>query len=1369
MFGGIGLNTYAFSSARFGNSFPAFKKDAFTEKHYQLLTQLFPEHGVFVLLLNPTGELFIDTSPHTYRFSHPGILLHLLTHGPNILFTNDLKQKPYHGVFCQETEQATRFFVCSALKSKNGRMLGAFGVIGKQARTLLPDEKVFIAWLADNLANDIQADAVPDYAMRNALSQFPEAITPYLDDIYIMADRDGVIISLAEQVPAALRDKVAQSGGLLSTVFGKKHNDFFNDLISLAEATHKKQTNILHLACQHTELLYSVSCNRFSDGWYLFTFHDITERNRLRELLESRKQLLEGVVQANNVGILLLNDSGEVLYSNEKATDWFSLDIGSGGLKMPSAHWCYTGNIEAQKYPFQQIFLQQSDLKDVRYECLLATGARKVFSLNAIYKPDVSSIHASATIFIQDITERAFLDQALLEMEQHMQFLLQASPVVIYQMTHTPLEQIIYISPNSDAILGIKEQEALNSASYWLSRIHPDDKTTVLDLLTQTQQALILEYRFAAKGDNNYRWIKDIRRFVAFGINASWIGALLDITDRKLAEQARAKAQQQFELLAQHVPGFLYQYRLKPDGSSHFPYASPGIANIYGVLPEQVKDDAQAVFHVLHPDDVGRVSESIVESAQTGKLWQCQYRVNLPAGKTIWVDGQSAPTSMSDGSTVWHGYIRDITEQKLAEHRAQAHSERAQQQRNLIARLSSDETVTKGILIKALKVVMAGLADNLNLDRVSVWMFSQAGNRLQRTILFERNSGFNIEACALNCADLPEYFNALLSAGQIDADDAQHDPRTKELVSTYLEPLGIVSLLDTGFFQNGTMVGVLCAECCGAIRHWHRDETAFFNAIANLVSLIIAEDKRKKSEQKRVAMQRQLASTLESLVDAVITFDKKGKIVDVNQATCTMFGYSKDAMLGHNVSILMPFAISQHHDHYMENYVKTGVAKIIGIGREVQALHADGHEFPVALSIAALGERKNLRFVGCCHDLSVIKKQQEQLLHSEKLSAVGKLTSSLAHDFNNILGIVRGYAEMLQQESEQVAQLAKPIIDASDRASAMISQLLDFSSSKQRAVTTISLNTHLQLLTPLLEQALAAEITMNIEPCQQDMFINIELPAFDNALINLVVNANHAMQGQFNGCLHIVTEHCSAASLPKELNVVSGDYASIAITDNGCGMSEEVRQKIFEPFFTTKGDTGTGLGLAQTYGMVQRCKGYIDVKSTPGQGSRFTLYFPLVPAMQNALSSPAPAKTTDTQHIPLPASGAKPLKTDNATKAVILLVDDEVELLEMNTMLLESAGYTVLSAQSAAQALSLSGEHHFDLLLSDIVMPEMNGFELAKTLKASYPDVSVQLMSGYTDKSMITRDEYNLWYEQRLTKPVALSSLLKRIAEVLKS
>ena len=1362
------MNTYAFSSARFAKSFPAFKNGAFTEKCYQLLTQLFPEHGVFILLLNATGELFIDTSPHAYRFSHPGILLHLLTHGPNILFTNDLKKKPYHGVFCKETEQATRFFVCSALKSKNGRILGAYGVIGEQARALLPDEKAFIAWLADNMAHDIQADVAPACAISEELSQFPEAITPYLDDIYVMADRDSVIISIAEQVPAALRDRVAQSGGLLSTVFGKNTGGFFNDLISLAEATHKKQTNILHIACRNTELLYSVSCNRFSDGWYLFTFHDITERNRLREVLESRKQLLEGVVQANNVGILLLNDSGTVLYSNEKATDWFSLDIGSAGLKMPSAHWCYTDNIADQKSPFQQIFLQQSDLKDMRYECLLATGARKVFSLNAMYKSDVSSKHASATIFIQDITKRALLDQALLEMEQHMQFLLQASPVVIYQMTAPPLEQIIYISPNSEAILGIQELEALNSVGYWLSRIHPDDKTTVLNLLAQTQQQqLSLEYRFAAKGDNNYRWIKDIRRFVAFGIDASWIGALLDITDRKVAEQAREQAQQQFELLAQHVPGFLYQYRLKPDGGSHFPYASPGIANIYGVLPEQVKDDAQAAFNVLHPDDVGRVSESILESAQTGNLWQCQYRVNLPAGKTIWVDGQSAPTSMSDGSTVWHGYIRDITAQKLAEHRAQAYSARAQRQRNLIARLSSDENVIKGNLSRALKIVTAGLADSLNLDRVSVWMLSQAGNRLQRTILFERNSGFNSEACALNCADLPDYFNALLSAGQIDADDVRHDPRTKELVSTYLEPLGIVSLLDTGFFQNGTMVGVLSAECFGAIRHWHSDETAFFNAIANVVSLIFAEDKRKKSEQKRVAMQRQLASTLESLVDAVITIDIKGKIVDMNQATCSMFGYSKDAMLGHNVSMLMPSAISQHHGHYLENDVKTGVAKIIGIGREVQALHADGHEFPIALSIAGVGEGKNLRFVGCCHDLSLIKKQQEQLLHSEKLSAVGKLTSSLAHDFNNILGIVRGYAEMLQQESEQVAQLAKPIIDASDRASAMISQLLDFSSSKQRAVSTIQLNTHLKLVQPLLEQALSGDTTMSIDLCKQNLFINVELPAFDNALINLVVNANHAMQGAFNGCLHIVTEHCSAASLPKELNVVSGDYASIVITDNGCGMSEEVRQKIFEPFFTTKGDAGTGLGLAQTYGMVQRCKGYIDVKSTPGQGTRFTLYFPLVPALQNALSSPEPGKTTDTQHIPQPASGAKPLKADNATKAVILLVDDEVELLEMNTMLLESAGYTVLSAQSAAQALSLSGEHHFDLLLSDIVMPEMNGFELAKALKANYPDVRVQLMSGYTDKSMITRDEYNLWYEQRLAKPVALGALLKRIAEVL--
>jgi PAS domain S-box-containing protein len=521
---------------------------------------------------------------------------------------------------------------------------------------------------------------------------------------------------------------------------------------------------------------------------------------------------------------------------------------------------------------------------------------------------------------------------------------------------------------------------------------------------------------------------------------------------------------------------------------------------------------------------------------------------------------------------------------------------------------------------------------------------------------------------------------------------------------------------------------------------------------------------RKIAEQKNRLMQTQLSATLDSLVDAVISINNKGIIIDLNPATSRMFGYSKENLLGQNVSILMPKSFSIHHDDYIRNYNNTGQAKIIGIGREVVGLHADGREFPIALSIAKVGEGDNLRFVGCCHDLSQMKKQQAELFQSEKLSAIGQLASSIAHDFNNILGIVRGYAEMLQHEGAEVARLSSPIIEASDRASAMISQLLDFSSSKQREVTLIPLNEHLLKLKPMLEKALSNGIVLEYVLSPDVAGVKIELSAFDNLMINMVVNAKHAMNE--HGILRITTSRSEFAEIPSTLSLAPGRYIHIAIADNGCGMPEDVQKKIFEPFFTTKGQKGTGLGLASAYGMVQRCHGAIDVQSVVGEGTCFNLFFPEY-ACVSLVKQPPPLVHQSKPQLPPLMGLAKARKMpEKKNNPVILLVDDEIELLEMHALLLESVGYTVLKACSGVDALSCACKHDVDILLSDIRMPEMNGFELAKEIKQRYPQVAVQFISGFAEESMLKEPQFVTWYEQRLEKPVPMTQLLQRVSEL---
>ena len=1357
------MQSCTFYSDRFNKSFPGCADGALLSKYKNLLTQLFPEHGVFMVLLCENDDIFTDLLFADYRFEHPGILLHLLTNGPNILFTHSLEQKPYQGIFCTYTELSARFFVCAALKSADGRLLGGIGVLGKQHRSLLPDDKVFMQWLAENLAQDLtQNNTTKALPAPTSLQHdtFPGLIIPYLDDIYLMVDQDGVIISMAEQVPAALKEAISQQGSLLSRLFGADNADVFNDLISLAALTRKKQTHILCLPHVNPDLLFSVSCNRFSDGWYLITFHDVTERHRLRKMLESRKQLLEGIVRAANIGILLLNSDGEILYLNDIAAAWLSLDINSKKIKLPPQYWCYGQDAVDSLSPFQSIFWQKQDLKDQRYDCRVVSGDLKVFSLNATYEAEETGKAAQATFFIQDVTKRSALEQAMRDMDQQMQYLLHSSPVVIYQMVSLPLShipsQVTYITPNVEAILGVSSQHLSDGSVDLQSLTHNEDKEYRKSEMGRCHDSISV-YRLWVEPQGMYRWFKDVRRYEADEIHDTWIGALLDITELK-------NSQEMHELLS-CVASQTTNSVIITDIEGNTTWVNEGFSRLTGYTASEIIGYKPG--DILQGAETDPQTVAAMHHALEKRTGFNVDIVNYDKSHTpYWIRIACNPIESKNGDI--KGFIAiqsNIDDEMRSKLLLQEATDRAVKQRNLIAELSNLEADPNSGLDEKLTVIVNKLAKNLQVDRLGIWMLSEDGAKLISHILYQEGSVIDAGFDVLNICDHPSYFNALAKHSQIDVVDARTDPRTREMYDNYLAPINIYSLLDTAILQDGRLIGVLCLDLKDTIREWHHDEKTFLSAIANLVAQIIANDTRRKALKKLESMQLQLEATLNSLVDAVITIDSKGTMIAMNPATYHMFGYSDNALIGCNVSVLMPAAIARQHDNYINNYIKTNDAKIIGIGREVTALHANGHEFPVALSIAAVGEGDNKTFVGCCHDLSLIKKQQQQLLHTEKLSAIGKLTSSLAHDFNNILGIVRGYAEMLQQESEHIAKLAMPIITASDRASAIISELLDFSSAKKRAVSTIQLNQHLVALQPLIEKTLAPGMKLHYQLAEQDTTVDVELPGFDNALINIAINACHAMHGQIGGTLKVATYPYTALDEAKQRNI---SYVCLEISDNGCGMSEEVRRKIFEPFFTTKGEKGTGLGLAQTYGMVKRCQGHIDVESVAGLGSCFKICLPQAAASVAGDISLAADLSQQNEAFKGDVSVKQKRKTDKPLfKAVILLVDDEPELLDMNALLLESAGYQVFKAANAAEAIKLAASAPIDLLLSDIVMPDTNGFELAKYIKDNYPVARVQLMSGFADTTMVTNDQYKQWYEQRLTKPVSLKELLKRVNDVL--
>ena len=518
------------------------------------------------------------------------------------------------------------------------------------------------------------------------------------------------------------------------------------------------------------------------------------------------------------------------------------------------------------------------------------------------------------------------------------------------------------------------------------------------------------------------------------------------------------------------------------------------------------------------------------------------------------------------------------------------------------------------------------------------------------------------------------------------------------------------------------------------------------------VILDITEQKTASEALRQQQQEKDLI--LDTMIDAVISIDTSGKIMSVNSAACSMFGYAENEFPGMNVERLMPDSISGQHATYIEEYVATGRSSVIGIGREITGIRHDGSQFPMRISVAHLPTRKgeNERFIGVCHDITVEKEQEIQIRRSQKMDALGTLTGGISHDYKNMLGVINGFSELLEEgltEQPRLKGFVHQIQEASDRALKLTNQLLTFARQNPAESKQININTALSNERDMLEKTLTVcyELVFDL---QHDVWpICVEINDLENAVLNMSINAVHAM-GE-SGKLTIATNNEQLDRLSASiLGLNPGNYVMLSITDTGKGMDEETKNHIFEPFFTTKDMSGgTGLGLSQVYGFVQRSKGAIKVYSELGHGTRFVIYFPQYTGSDGDEIS---VETT--------------LSEELGGKEVILIVDDEPALRSLAEEILSEHGYTTICAEDGLHALDILKEKQVDLILSDIIMPNMNGHELVAKVSELYPAIKTQLVSGFdnTQRSGVINDEN---HKTIIEKPFSSKKLLKRIRELL--
>jgi PAS domain S-box-containing protein len=539
----------------------------------------------------------------------------------------------------------------------------------------------------------------------------------------------------------------------------------------------------------------------------------------------------------------------------------------------------------------------------------------------------------------------------------------------------------------------------------------------------------------------------------------------------------------------------------------------------------------------------------------------------------------------------------------------------------------------------------------------------------------------------------------------------------------------IKSLLTVPIVLEGGVWGTIGFDDCVSERGWSTAETDALRTAASLVSAAI---ERERAEVILREHEQKLRAVFDTALDAIFITDDDRRYVDVNPAGCEYYGVAKRDLLGRRVDEFLPPQARATVEQDWAEYLAGGP-----IRAEWDVQTADG-----TVRVAEASAHPNFLpglHIAFFRDITERKRLEAELLSAQKLESLGRLAGGVAHDFNNLLTGITGYATLLLERANGDGELRRDlgeIVRAADRAAELTKQLLAFGRRQVLKPRPLDLNTVVAEVSPLLQRLLGEDVALDIVSAPGGLgTVRADPGQIEQVLVNLAVNARDAMPD--GGRFTIETRNGADGRV------------ELVCTDTGTGMDEETLAQIFEPFFTTR-EQGVGLGLASVHGIVHQSSGDVSVESSPGRGSTFTIALPRV-------AEPPGERTTAAEPAARPGS------------ETILLVEDEDVVRDLTRRVLERHGYTVLACADgpAAVELAKAEERQIDLLLTDVVMPGMRGYEVAKRVAETRPEIRILFMSGYAEEALVGRPA--LTDHPLIEKPFAVDALARRVREALES
>ena len=740
-----------------------------------------------------------------------------------------------------------------------------------------------------------------------------------------------------------------------------------------------------------------------------------------------------------------------------------------------------------------------------------------------------------------------------------------------------------------------------------------------------------------------------------------------DINDRKHAEEALRISEEKHKGMIANISDVIAI--LAPDGT--IKYKSPNIKKWFGWdWEEMIGTDGLAI---VHPDDWEIVQKEFLQLlGQDQAKTTIEYRYQCKDGTYKWIE-LTALNLLSNPSI--NGILvnyHDINEKKINRDRLKLNESR---------------------YLKAQKLGKVGNWE-YNLQTTSFWGSDEAKHIYGFNLDTDSFTTDEVEAC------IPERQRVHQALVELIEHGKEYNLEFDIITKNTQERKTIVSIAELERDAKGNPERV--SGVIHDITNRKRSEIAL----------------QKSEEQLRTIFKA--AKNVSFIITDTIQSGKnpEPKILEFSPGAEEIFGYSRDEVLGKPVSIFhLPEDVqnfSQIHEHMREG--KTGFSG------ETTLVRKSGETFPALFSTYPLLDEKGEMYatLGVSLDLKEQQKLEAQLRQAQKMESVGRLAGGVAHDFNNMLSIILGNAEMAMEDMDSANPFRANLMEifkAAERSTNLTRQLLAFARKQTIAPKVLDLNNTLEAILNMLKRLMGEDIDLVWRPQQGLWPVKIDPSQVDQILANLCVNARDAIHGIGKVTIETSNVVFDTDYCQDHADYSPGNFVMIAVSDDGCGIHREMQERLFEPFFTTKElGKGTGLGLATVYGIVKQNNGFINLYSEPNQGTTFRIYLPWHQSQ--------PEMTTD----------SIPGKPDARGSETILLVEDEKRILKMATMMLQRLGYKVLAASTPGQAIDLASTHGnaIDMLMTDVIMPDMNGRDLTTRLLALCPGLKVLFMSGYT-------------------------------------